>query len=98
VSLPEIDANVNRNNKKMYLKKTLKLKELYFERIVAYFCILLFICLSSMPFEKSNYKIKIRYCKYSTHKLHKYDSYQFERIVGLGLMCLTHISGYFEPT
>jgi hypothetical protein len=29
VSLPEIDANVNRNNKKMYLKKTLKLKELF---------------------------------------------------------------------
>jgi hypothetical protein len=33
---------------------------------------------------------------YSTHKLHKYDSYQFEQIVGLGLMCLTHISTIFQ--
>jgi hypothetical protein len=28
--------------------------------------------------------------------LHKYDSYQFEQIVGLGLMCLTHISTIFQ--
>ena len=51
------------------------------------------VSVSVLPWK--TYKIK-KNCKYYTHKLHKYDSYQFERIVGLGLMCLTHISTIFQ--
>ena len=51
------------------------------------------VFVSVLPWK--TYKIK-KNCMYSTHKLHKYDSYQFEQIVGLGLMCLTHISTIFQ--